>query len=123
MLFEKNKNKETWVGPFLKIIINAICGLEIQLFFYISSEEEIAQHTSDGSCSGEEPLKIKMVREKNPKKKRKNVEFSCGECLKFFSSKQALSNHKLLHNNQRNYDCEFCDKKFVAAGALHNHKK
>jgi KRAB domain-containing zinc finger protein len=57
------------------------------------------------------------------KKRRKNVGFNCDLCRKVFSSKQSLSNHLLLHNDERRFGCDVCDKKFVSSGALHNHKK
>lgn len=54
------------------------------------------------------------------KKKRK---LRCRECMKMFSSKQSLREHKYSHTDSRPYMCLMCNKRFRYGSQLTNHKK
>ena len=93
---------------------------------FYSSREELDQHLVEHDKEAElstDSIKNVSTKKIRLKKRQKVVEFSCEICEKCFSSKQAHTNHLLLHKDERNFICEICQKKFVAAGALHNHKK
>ncbi|KAL7044370.1 hypothetical protein ACKWTF_001895 [Chironomus riparius] len=64
-------------------------------------------------------LKIHKPVVKQPYVPRKGEPKECPICEKSFIS---LSKHnKIVHMNQRNYDCEFCDKKFGKKSGLDRH--
>jgi hypothetical protein len=96
--------------------------IEINAIFS-SSKDELNLHTNE-LHGPQDTLStaVHLVRKKR-KRRRNNLEFVCDTCGKSFSSKQAQTNHLLLHKDERKFSCDICDKKFVALGALHNHKK
>lgn len=55
---------------------------------------------------------------KNIKKK-----YRCRECLKYFSSKQSLREHKYSHTNLKPYACNMCNKTFRFGSQLCIHRK
>ena len=49
--------------------------------------------------------------------------YKCEKCDKVCRSKSALTEHILIHENQKTFKCEFCNKCFNTANILHKHKK
>ena len=64
------------------------------------------------------PEKLKMNSGKNNKKK-----YRCRECMKSYSSKQSLREHKYSHTNQKPYLCNICGKSFKFGSQLCIHSK
>ena len=49
--------------------------------------------------------------------------YRCRECLKYFSSKQSLGQHKNSHTNSKPYACNLCNKTFRFGSQLCIHRK
>ena len=49
------------------------------------------------------------------------VNVQCEECLKWFSSRKSLSNHKPIHQGRTK--CEHCEISFSTLGSLRRHVK
>ena len=47
------------------------------------------------------------------------VNVQCEECLKWFSSRKSLSNHKPIHQGRTK--CEHCEISFATLGSLRRH--
>jgi uncharacterized Zn-finger protein len=49
--------------------------------------------------------------------------YKCEKCDKICRSKSALNEHILIHENQKTFKCEHCNKCFNTTNILHKHKK
>ena len=49
--------------------------------------------------------------------------FRCRECMKSYSSKQSLREHKYSHTNQKPYLCSICGKSFKFGSQLCIHRR
>ena len=64
------------------------------------------------------PEKVNLKLIKINKKK-----YRCRECMKSYSSKQSLREHKYSHSNQKPYLCLICGKSFKFGSQLCIHRK
>ena len=39
-------------------------------------------------------------------------QYQCGECPMSFDHKNTLSQHTAIHTGEKNYQCQYCEKKF-----------
>ena len=46
---------------------------------------------------------------------------NCHICFKLISSKANMTKHMLIHNNQKNHECEVCLKRFRMKHHLRRH--
>lgn len=63
------------------------------------------------------------VNQQQRQRKIKKRRFRCRECMKMFSSKQSLREHKYSHTDSKPYECLECNKRFRYGSQLTIHKK
>ncbi|XP_018401745.1 PREDICTED: zinc finger protein OZF-like [Cyphomyrmex costatus] len=73
------------------------------------SKHVIAKHNNDGRC-------------KDSKDKYDvSVPHKCGTCNKEFKDKWHLRRHEKIHNGEKTFECEYCEKIFLQKGNLSKH--
>lgn len=107
-------------------ILNFICGLCDKRFFYkneLKNHMKIHSGVKDYECDicHKKFYIFKYLKKHLNNYHVKNNIFDCGTCGERFCDRQKYMKHSELHSNERNYECNICNKKYKTNNHLKEH--